>query len=146
MSTAAAVRSPARRARPDQLYLWVWGAMLVVLGGLSLVIHPDFATGDKVTGEHLFGVIETNGWHGLAGLTVGILSLAFARSRRWAPTAALLVGVLGGILPALALFAAHGGVALGVVPADNVDAVTLHLIPGVLGVAAAAAAWRQARP
>lgn len=124
--------------RLDQLYLWIWGGMLVVLGAGSLLLHPDFSVGEEVSGEHLFGLFETNGWHGLAGLTVGLVSLAFARSDRWAPLVAALVGGVGGVLPALVMFAAgDGNVALGVIPVDTADAVSLHLVPGLLGLAAA---------
>lgn len=124
--------------RGDQLYLWVWGAILVVLGAGSLLLHPDFAVGDAVTDEHLFGVFEVNGWHGVAGLTSGLVALAFARSDRWAPTVAALVGGVGGVLPAIAMFlAGDGNVALGLIPVDYVDAVLLHLVPGLLGLAVA---------
>jgi len=145
METAAGT---ATIPRADQLYLWVWGAILVVLGGGSLLLHPDFAVGDDVSGEHLFGVFETNGWHGIAGLTMGILALAFARSDRWAPTVAAVVGGVGGILPAVVMFlAGEGNAAAGLVPVDIRDAVLLHLVPGVLGVALAmryAASGRRA--
>lgn len=135
MDTAVRTRAPLRG---DQLYLWVWGAMLVVLGAGSLLLHPDFSVGDEVSGKHLFGVFETNGWHGVAGLTMGILALAFARSDRWAPTVAAIVGGIGGVIPALIMFAAgEGNAALGVVPVDIRDAVLLHLLPGVIGVGVA---------
>lgn len=145
METAVRTRVPLRG---DQLYLWVWGAMLVVLGAGSLLLHPDFSVGDDVAGEHLFGVIETNGWHGVAGLTMGVLALAFARSDRWAPTVAAVVGGVGGVLPAVVMFlAGDGNVALGLVPVELRDTVLLHLVPGVLGVALAiryAASGRRA--
>lgn len=140
MATAVRAR-PAPRA--DQLYLWVWGAILVVLGVGSLLVHPDFAVGDDATSGHLFGVVETNGWHGLAGLALGALSLAYARSDRRAPLVAALVGGLGGVVPALVLLAAgDGNVALGLIPVDVTDAIVLHLVPGVLGLVCAALGGR----
>ena len=64
------------------LYLWIWGAGLIVLGTGSLVVHPDFAVGAEVTEEHLFGVIETNGWLvGRASRASGI-GPAFGRGDR----------------------------------------------------------------
>lgn len=125
--------------RPAIAYLWIWGALLVVLGLGGLVLHPDFAVGDGVTHEHLFGVFETNGWHSVAGLAFGIPSLVVAaRAPGWAPATALVVGLFGGVVPAASFLAVgDGGVFLGLIPVDTVDALTLHLLPGLLGVTAA---------
>ena len=134
--------------RPAVAYLWVWGAALVVLGGAGLALHPDFAVGNGVSHEHLFGVFETNGWHSVAGLAFGIPSLLVAwRAPNWAPATALAVGLFGGVVPA-ASFAAvgDGGAFLGLIPVDIADALTLHLLPGLLGVAAAIPGLRAAGP
>ena len=133
--------------RPALAYLWVWGTLLVILGGAGLALHPDFAVGADVSHEHLFGVFETNGWHSVAGLAFGIPSLAVAsRAPGWAPATALAVGLFGGVVPA-ASFAAvgDGGVFLGLIPVDLADALTLHLIPGLLGIAAAIPGLRAGR-
>jgi hypothetical protein len=125
-------------SRPSRLYLWIWGVMLVVLGAGSLIINPDFSTGNDVHAEHLFGVFETNGWHGLAGLFAGVVAVAFAPSSRWSPTVAAAVGAAGGVLPALLFFAVgDDNVALAAIPVDFPDAVTLHLVPGLIGLACA---------
>ncbi len=130
-----------RIVRGDQLYLWVWGALLVFLGLLSLAVNPNFGYGETVTHEHIFWVVETNGWHGLAGFTFGLLSLAFARSDRWAPLVAAVVGGVGGVVPALIMFAVGpDSNALGLIPVDYYDAVIFHLLPGVVGLATARAA------
>jgi hypothetical protein len=133
------------RRSPAELYLWVWGAALVFLGVGSLVVHPDFAVGHGVTGARFLGV-ETNGWHGVAGLAAGILALAYARSRRWAPTVAMVVGVVAGLVPGV-VFVISGdrSVALGLIPVDMVDAVALHLVPGVIGALCALATARPLR-
>ena len=135
---------PMARRSPAELYLWIWGAALVFLGVGSLVVHPDFAVGDGVTGARFLGV-ETNGWHGVAGLAAGILALAYARSSRWAPTVAMIVGVAAGLIPGI-VFVVSGdrSVALGLIPVDMVDAVALHLVPGVVGVLCALATPRPA--
>lgn len=131
---------------PAQLYLWTWGPLLVVLGVGSLIVHPDFSLGSDVTGRHLFGVVDTNGWHGLSGLGTGLAALAFARSERFSTTAAALVGVGAGLVPAAVFFAVgSGGIAFGLLPVDIPDGIWLHLVPGVVGVAAAAATWRRHR-
>ncbi len=117
-------------------YLWIWCTTIVVLGVGSLVVNPDFATGQDVTVGHLFGVIETNGWHGLAALLSGIVGLAFARSPRWAPRVAVGIGLVTGVVPAAVFFAfGDGSIALGLVPVEYFDVLTLHLVPGVIGIA-----------
>lgn len=70
------------RERESHLYLWIWGAMLLVLGVGSLIINPDFSTGRDATQKHLFGFLETNGWHGLAGASAGVAAVASAWSTR----------------------------------------------------------------
>lgn len=137
----------AQARTPTTLYLWVWGVALVVLGVGSLVVHPDFAVGDRVTDEHLFGVFETNGWHGLAGGALGVLALFSAAADRWTREVALVVAGLGGILPAFVFLASgDGSVALGLIPVDFADAITLHLIPGIIGVIAVAVDQRDRPP
>ncbi len=125
------VRDPVSR-----IYLGVWGSMLLVLGIGSLVIHPDFGVGRHVTAEHLFGVFETNGWHGLAGGALGAVAGYSAWSGRWLRGATLGVAILGGIIAAFAfLVSGDDSVALRLIPVDTADAITLHLLPGLVGLA-----------
>jgi hypothetical protein len=143
--TDIATRRRSAHATPAQLYLWIWGALLIVLGVGSLIVHPDFSLGSDVTGKHLFGVFDTNGWHGVLGLMSGLGALAFAPSDRWSTPAALVVGVGAGLIPAAVFFVVgSGGIAVGLVPVDLADGILLHLIPGFLGLAAAAATHRRA--
>ena len=51
--------------------------------------------------EHIFGILETNGWHSLAALLLGLISLYFAMRPEGARQAALAIGV------------AHVGIVLG---------------------------------
>ena len=52
-------------------YLWIWGSMLMLLGIGSLIVNPDFGVGAHVSHDRMFGVFETNGWHGLVGALAG---------------------------------------------------------------------------
>lgn len=123
-------------ARASSWYLLIWGLALVVLGIASLVVHPDFATGDAVTAKRFLGEFETNGWHGVAGLSLGVLALLSFRSARWASVVALIVGIGGGVVPAIVfVLTGNGEAALGLIPVDVADAITLHLVPGIVGVA-----------
>lgn len=135
---------PSARWTPAQLYLWTWGPLLLVLGIGSLIVHPDFSLGSDVTARHLFGVFDTNGWHGILGLLTGAVALLFVSSERYSTVVAAGIGLGAGLVPAAIFFAVgNGGVALGLIPVDLADGVCLHLVPGVIGLGAAAATWRQ---
>jgi len=120
----------------SRVYLWIWGSMLLVLGVGSLVLHPDFGVGQDVTAKHLFGLFETNGWHGLAGGALGAVAVYSAWSGRWLRAVTLGVSMLGGIIPSF-IFLGSGddSVALRLIPVDAADAITLHMLPGLVGLA-----------
>lgn len=56
----------------------------------SFPIGPDAAA--RAGGEHVFGILETNGWHTLGALLVGAVSLYFALRPLRARDAALALG------------------------------------------------------
>jgi hypothetical protein len=127
-----------------RIYLWISAGYLLVLGIGSLFVNSSFAVGDEATADHLFGVLETNGWHGLAGVFLGSASLFFAMSQRWAREGAALIGLFSLASGVLFLLYGDGGVALWLVPVDVTDAVLLHVLPGVVGVICAAVTPRGA--
>src|SRR3972149_2833056 len=136
----------AGRARsPAHVFLWISVAYLLVLGLGSLVVSPSFAVGDEVSGDHLFGVIETNGWHGLAGVLLGASSLAFAMSGRWAREGAAVMGASLLASGVVLLLYGEGSVAPGPIPVDARDAVLPPVLPGVVGLVCAGAtpSWRS---
>src|SRR5438093_6430596 len=124
---------------PARIYLWISVAYLLVLGIGSLIVNPNFSVGDQAKGGHLFGLIETNGWHGIAGVLLGSTALCFALSQRWAREGAALVGLFSLASGVLLLLYGDGAVALWLVPADTTDAILLHILPGVAGVLCSAA-------
>ena len=121
-----------------RVYLCLSAGYLLVLGIGSLIVNSSFAVGDEVSAEHLFGVLETNGWHGLAGVGLGSASLFFALSERWVREGAALVGLFSLASGVLFLLYGDGAVALWLVPVDVTDAVLLHVLPGVVGIVCAA--------
>ncbi|MBI2913146.1 MAG: DUF4383 domain-containing protein [Chloroflexi bacterium] len=134
-----------RALSPARVFLWMSVAYLLVLGLGSLLVNSSFAVGDEVSGDHLFGAIETNGWHGLSGLLLGAASLAFAMSARWAREGAAIIGASLLASGVLLLLYGEGSVALGLIPVDARDAVLLHVLPGVVGLVCAGATprWRS---
>lgn len=82
---------------PARIYLVVSGVFLLVVAFAGLAINQNFAIGsDYLDGHdasaHVFGILETNGWHSLAGLVSGVVALGFALRPEWARTGALLKG------------------------------------------------------
>jgi hypothetical protein len=75
-ATTTASWSPAR------LYLVVSGVFLLILGVIGFALTTAFPTGagevDGAGSGHILGIFETNGWHNLAALGSGAVSLAFA--------------------------------------------------------------------
>jgi len=55
--------------------IWI-GLFTVVTGLIGLAINPDFAVGDDATAESF--IVDWNGWHALAALSVGLPGLAIA--------------------------------------------------------------------
>jgi hypothetical protein len=120
-------------ASPARLYAAAAGALLVVLGILGFFYSASFGAPGEV--ETALGVLDVNAWLNLLHVATGALGLLVAGrdSRRYA----LLVG---GLYTALAIwgFALGAGESvLGFLPAGSGDD-TLHLVLGLLGLAAAA--------
>jgi hypothetical protein len=55
--------------------IWI-GLYTAVVGLIGLAINPDFAVGDDATAEAF--IVDWNGWHALAALSVGLPGLAIA--------------------------------------------------------------------
>lgn len=68
------------RWTPARWYLLVFAIVHLPLGVAGLVVDRSFPIGVEAaragdTG-HVFGVLETNGWHSLAALLLGVLAAA----------------------------------------------------------------------
>ena len=55
--------------------IWI-GLFTAAMGLIGLVMNPDFAVGDDATAEAF--IVDWNGWHALAALSVGLPGLAIA--------------------------------------------------------------------
>jgi hypothetical protein len=124
-------RSPAR------LFLGASAIYHLILGSAGFVVDQTFPLGSGATESagsgHIFGIFETNGWHSLAGLLVGLVSLYFFVRPGRAREAAFALGLsqLGVVVsfalwpPSTFSFASNG--------ADQV----IHSITAVGGIASA---------
>ena len=86
--------------------------------------------------DKIFGVFAVNGWHNVLHLATGLLGLAAAGYL--ARTYALAFGLLYVVVAVWGFIIGGGDSILGIVPVNTADNV-LHLIIGVLGLAAGAA-------
>jgi hypothetical protein len=55
--------------------IWI-GVYTLVIGLIGFALNPDFAVGDDATAESF--IVDWNGWHALAALSVGLPGLAIA--------------------------------------------------------------------
>jgi hypothetical protein len=126
---------------PARLYATAIGALLLVLGILGFFYSASFGAPGEV--EAALGVLRVNAWLNLLQIVTGALGLLLAGSA--SRGYALAVGLLYTVL-AIWGFAIDGGAAiLGFLPANGGDD-TLHLVIGLLGLAAAAGTPRRLEP
>lgn len=121
---------------PARIYLVVSGVFLVVAAavGFSLsTAFPSSASAVATAGHaHIFGIFETNGWHNLAALISGAISLTFAARPEWARTGALVKGTM---YVAVTISIAAWGPETFLIASNAADQV-VHGSLGVAGLAA----------
>ncbi|MGE5409127.1 MAG: DUF4383 domain-containing protein [Syntrophothermus sp.] len=126
---------------PARLYAAAVGVLLVAVGIAGFFYTASFgAPGDVAPA---LGVLRVNGWMNLLHLLAGAAGLLAAgvASRGYA----LAVGILFTVLGVWGLTLGSDAAILGFLPAAGGDEA-LHLVLGLLGLAAAAATPRRAAP
>lgn len=95
-TTAARGIGSAGAWSPARIYLVATGIFLVVAAVTGFAISTAFPTSSGAVhaadNPHIAGVFETNGWHNLASLVSGAISLSFAIRPEWARTGAFFKG------------------------------------------------------
>ena len=126
---------------PARLYATLVGATLVVAGILGFFYSASF--GSPGTVDDVFGVFAVNGWHNVLHVLTGALGLLVAgyAARQYS----LLLGVAYVVLAAWGFVLGSGASILGFLPVDGADNL-LHLVLGLLGIAAALATPTAAPP
>jgi hypothetical protein len=93
----AMLSGQADRWSPARIFMLVSVLYHLPLGIAGLVYDQTFPIGaaaaESAGSDHVFGIFETNGWHSLAALLLGIASLYFMMRPRGARAAALAIGV-----------------------------------------------------
>jgi Domain of unknown function (DUF4383) len=123
---------------PARLYAAAVGAFLLVLGIVGFFYSASFGSPGPV--EHSLGVLRVNGWLNALHIATGALGLLCAgyASRAYA----LAIGGLYAALGIWGLALDPGQAILGFLPAAGGDEA-LHLVLGLLGLAAAAGTPRR---
>lgn len=91
-------RSADRAWTPARWYMVVFAVVHIPLGIAGLVVDRSFPIGPQAARQggsgFIFGVLETNGWHSLAALGLGLIAGRLAIRARGARRVALEIGVL----------------------------------------------------
>ena len=93
---------------PARIFLAISAAYHLLLGSVGLTIDQTFPLSEGAASrhsDHIFGIFETNGWHSVAGLFIGLVSLYFVLRPRYAREASIWIGISqAGVVLAFAFF------------------------------------------
>jgi hypothetical protein len=119
---------------PARLYATVVGAVLTVAGITGFFYSSSFGSPGEV--DKAFGLLAVNGWGNVVHIATGVLGLAAAgyAARQYA----LGLGLVYVVIAIWGFIIGSGDSILGIVPVNTPDNF-LHVILGVLGLAAGAA-------
>ena len=129
---------------PARLYATLVGGTLVIAGIIGFFYNSTF-TDDKSVRDSVFGILEVNGWHNVVHIATGALGLAaFALGAYAARTYALGLGIIYLVVAVWGFIIGNHDSILSIVPVNTEDDV-LHLVIGLLGVAAGLAGEAEPR-
>jgi Domain of unknown function (DUF4383) len=118
-------------ASPARLYATLVGGTLVIAGIIGFFYSSSFGGPGHV--DKVFGLLGVNGWHNVFHIVSGALGLLLAAS--FARQYALGLGIVYIVLTIWGFIIGDGHSILGFIPVNTADDF-LHLILGVLGIAA----------
>ncbi len=111
MSTVDSQTAADRSARwtPARIFMLVAAVWHLPLGIAGLIYDQTFPVGpaaaERAGSAFVFGIFETNGWHSVAALGVGVIATYFTLYPRRAREAALAIGLFHvGIVTSLILW------------------------------------------
>jgi hypothetical protein len=116
---------------PARLYATLVGGTLVIAGIIGFFYSSSFGSPGSV--DKVFGLLGVNGWHNMVHIVTGALGLLLAgyAARQYA----LGLGVIYVTIAIWGFIIGNGDSILGFIPVNTADDF-LHLILGVLGIAA----------
>jgi hypothetical protein len=121
-------------ASPARLYATLVGGVLVVAGVIGFFYSASFGGPGEV--DDVFGILAVNAWHNLVHILTGAIGLLVAgyAARQYA----MGLGVIYLAIAIWGFLIGSGDAILGFIPVNTEDNF-LHLILGLLGIAAALA-------
>lgn len=132
-------------ATPARIYALVFGVVLVAAGIIGFFYESTF-TSDEHVREAVFGVLDVNAWHNVVHILTGAVGLvAFAAGAYASRLYALGFGAIYIVVAIWGFIVGDGGSILSIIPVNTEDNV-LHVVIGVVGIAAGAASPGAAAP
>src|SRR5919204_1964667 len=122
---------------PARLYATAVGTVLTIAGIVGFFYSASFGSPGEV--DKVFGLLSVNGWHNVVHLATGLLGLAAAGYA--ARSYALGLGLVYLVVAIWGFIIGSGDSILDIVPVNTQDNI-LHLLLGITGLAAGAAASR----
>ena len=122
---------------PAQLYVLVFGVVLVVEGIVGFFYEPEF-TNDESVRDAVFGILDVNGWHNVVHILSGVAGLALMGTAARARAYAIGLAAVYTIVAIWGFAIGNGESILGFLPVNTEDNV-LHALIAVAGYAAFAA-------
>ena len=125
-------------ASPARLYATLVGGVLVIAGIIGFFYSASFGSPGSV--DDAFGILAVNGWHNIVHILTGAVGLLVAgyAAREYA----LWLGIVYLVIAFWGFIIGSGDSILGFIPVNTEDNF-LHLILGLLGIAAALSTPRQ---
>src|SRR5919202_629890 len=129
---------------PARLYALIFGVVLVLAGIIGFFYSASFDSPGRVS--PVLGILDVNGWHNVVHIVTGALGLAaYAGGAYAARTYAFALGAVYIVVAIWGFIVGDGGAILGFLPVNTEDNV-LHLIIGLVGLAAGAATMQPSAP
>ena len=123
---------------PARLYALLFGVVLVAAGIIGFFYEAEFTDNEAVR-DGVFGILDVNGWHNVVHIATGALGLlAFGAGAYAARTYALGLGAVYIVVAIWGFIVGDGDSILSIIPVNTEDNV-LHLVIGIVGLAAGAA-------
>ena len=134
-TTGTSAKSTEGAKTPAQLFAYLVGAVLVLVGIIGFFADSAFDTGSGIDGDKLLGIFEVNGIHNLVHIGTGLFLLAVAPKRASARAGVLAFGAIYAIVTLIGLI--DGETVLGLIPVNPADNV-LHIALTLAALAAGA--------